>query len=176
MRKVASKEEKLSPLGNYEEGMNWNPVEKSLELIHPENEQKIIIEKKKKIFPVFFENRDYVFDVEFKKEIKNPFVYSKLKEISERFYYRENRNVLAGTVNFGNDICKGDFLVNYIKDEKLKQFEFQFEVFPTKLDFKNDYRQILMDIEQEYPFLVLDFLKKTYASFKSGAKKNGLFP
>ena len=46
------------------------------------------------------------------------------------------------------------------------------EVFPTKLNYRSDYEKIVSDIEKEYPYLVLDFLKKTYTSFKTGQSPN----
>ena len=147
----------------------WNTPEEEISLYNPEEHKSRKIKKGVQTNPVFFENRDYVFDIEFTMEVENPFVLSISKEITEKFYYREKRKVLAGTLNFGNDIGKSDFIVDYLKNGKPKRFEFQFEVFPTKLDFKNDYKRIIRDIEKEFPYLVLDFLKKTYSTFKTGS-------
>ena len=156
---------------NSDSSYSWSPEEGELKLYNPDTNEHIHVKQRDATNPVFFENKEYVFDVEFKHPIEKPRVYSRTKEISDKFYYRENRNVLAGTINFGNDIGKSDFIVDYLKEGKLNQFVFHFEVFPTKLDFKKDYHQILKDIEREYPFLVLDYLKKTYTAFKTGSKE-----
>jgi hypothetical protein len=41
-----------------------------------------------------------------------------------------------------------------------------------KSHYHYDYEKIVSDIEKEYPYLVLDFLKKTYTSFKIGHSPN----
>jgi hypothetical protein len=127
-----------------------------------------------KTHPIIFENKDYFLGITFKNKelIQLPNIYSKLKEVEEKFYYREELGFLAGTINFGNDLGKSNLIIRYIKDQKLYEIIFQFEVFPTKLDYRSDYEKIVSDIEKEYPYLVLDFLKKTYTSFKSGNSPN----
>ena len=127
-----------------------------------------------KTYPLIFENKDYFVGITFKINglIQSPFIYSKLKEIEEKFFFREELGFLAGTINFGNDLGKSNFSIRYFKENKLQEINFQFEVFPTKLDYRSDFEKIVSDIEKEYPYLVLDFLKKTYTSFKSGHSPN----
>ena len=151
---------------------NWNIPTESIEVYNPEERLEKVVSKGIPANPIFFENKEYVFDVFFKCEIEKPSIFSKSREITEKFYYRKDRKVIAGTLNFGNDIGKSDFILDYFKDGELIRFDFQFEVFPTKLDFKRDYNKILADIENEYPFLVLDYLKQTYTAFKTGSKEN----
>jgi hypothetical protein len=125
-------------------------------------------------YPLFFENKDYFIDFTFKEIelIDNPYIFSKIKDVEEKFYYRKNLGLLSGTINFGNDLGKSNFILKYFKNNKLIEFYFEFEVFPTKLDYKSDYNKIVSDIEKEYQYLVLDFLKKTYSSFKNGSSPN----
>jgi hypothetical protein len=136
---------------------------KSLELLNSNN-----------TYPLIFENKDYFIDFTFhdKNKIEKPYIYSKLKDIEEKFLYRENLGLLSGTINFGNDLGKSNLTVRYTKGNKLQEINFQFEVFPTKLNYRSDYEKIVSDIEKEYPYLVLDFLKKTYTSFKTGHSPN----
>lgn len=130
-----------------------------------------------KVWPVFFENADYFFDIDFKDINKNyhPKTISKLREIEEKFNYRENHKLLSGTVNFGNNIGSSEIKFNYKKGDDLLEYTFGFEVFPTKLDYRNDYLKMVKDIEKAYPNLILDFLKKTHSNYttKLGAS-NGL--
>lgn len=127
-----------------------------------------------KTHPLIFENKDYFVGITFKDKsvIQSPFIYSKLKDLEQKFFYREELGFLAGTINFGNDLGKSNLILRYLKAGNLKEITFQFDVFPTKLDFRSDYEKIVLDIESEYPNLVLDFLKKTYSSFKSGNSQN----
>jgi hypothetical protein len=127
-----------------------------------------------KTYPLIFENKDYFIGITFKNKalVHTPYIYSKLKEVEEKFFYREELGFLAGTINFGNDLGKSNLIVRYKKGNILQEINFQFEVFPTKLNYRSDYEKIVSDIEKEYPYLVLDFLKKTYTSFKSGNAPN----
>ena len=121
-------------------------------------------------FPVFFENKDYLFEVEFLFTTDNePFIFSPLKEIRHAFIPRKRKGFyfLTGIINYGNNIGKTDFILRYYKDNLLIEVKFQFEVFPIKLDYKNDYNQIIKDIDKEFSLLVLDILKKTYSGFYS---------
>lgn len=125
-------------------------------------------------YPLIFENKDYFLGITFKNKstVQKPHIYSKIKEVEEKFFYREELGFLAGTINFGNDLGKSNIVIRYTKEQQIKEVNFRFEVFPTKLDYKKDYKKIVEDIEKEYPYLVLDFLKKTYSSFKSGSSPN----
>ncbi|MCL4856317.1 MAG: DUF2357 domain-containing protein, partial [Flavobacteriales bacterium] len=127
-----------------------------------------------KTYPLIFENKDYFVGITFKDKtsIKSPYIYSKLKEVEEKFFYREELGFLAGTINFGNDLGKSNLILKYLKDNSLQEINFEFEVFPTKLNYKSDYEKIVSDIEKEYPYLVLDFLKKTFTTFKTGNSPN----
>lgn len=133
------------------------------------NSELTNIEEGIKYHPVFFENKDYFFGVRFKnKEIENPFVYCTLKDIKDKFFLEDSIHFLSGTINYGNDIGKTDFTIRYKLDGKFKELKLSYEVFPTKLDYRNDYDQLIADIEEEYPLLVLDYLRKTYHGFKTG--------
>ncbi|MEO6541203.1 MAG: DUF2357 domain-containing protein, partial [Ferruginibacter sp.] len=146
----------------------------NLKIWNPGIPEQVIIQPGTDHHPVFFENSDYIFDVEFKSSaIRNTRVYSRLKEITEKFSNKQRGDIytLTGTINYGNDIGKYDFVVRYEKEGINKEFCFSFEVFPTKLDYKKDYRKIIADIEKEYSNLVLEFLKKTYSRFKPDTSK-----
>lgn len=127
-----------------------------------------------KVHPLIFENKEYFIGITFKKDsnAETPHIYSKLKDVADKFYYRKELGFLAGTINFGNDLGKSELTIRYTIEEKIKEVIFQFDVFPTKLDYRSDYNKIVADIEKEYPYLVLDFLKKTYSAFKTGNSPN----
>jgi hypothetical protein len=128
----------------------------------------------KQTYPLIFENKDYFIGITFKKRssVELPNIYSKLKEVEDKFFYRAEIGFLAGTINFGNDLGRSNLILRYTKGGLINEINFQFEVFPTKLNYRSDYEKIVADIEKEYPYLVLDFLKKTYTSFKTGNSPN----
>jgi len=143
-------------------------------LIHDFESKSLVLLKSDKTYPLIFENKDYFIGITFKNKslVQSPYIYSKLKEVEEKFFYREELGFLAGTINFGNDLGKSNLIIRYTKGNILQEINFQFEVFPTKLNYRSDYEKIVSDIEKEYPYLVLDFLKKTYTSFKTGHSPN----
>ena len=121
-------------------------------------------------YPIFFENKDYLFDIEFTCEIdKEPYLFTPLKEIRQAFIPRKRKDnyFLTGTVNYGNEIGKTNLVLRYYKSKIPIEIIFEFEVFPIKLDYKNDYNQIIREINDEFSLFVLDILKKTYAGFTS---------
>jgi hypothetical protein len=142
--------------------------------IHNFESKSLVQLNSDKTYPLIFENKDYFIGITFKNKalVQSPYIYSKLKEVEEKFFYREELGFLAGTINFGNDLGKSNLIVRYTKGNQLQEINFQFEVFPTKLNYRSDYEKIVSDIEKEYPYLVLDFLKKTYTSFKTGNSPN----
>lgn len=127
------------------------------------------------LHPVFFENKDYYFDVVFKNSIDTePFIYSTIQDVKNSFISRKVNGTyfLTGIVNYGNDIGSFDFVLAYKRDGKHVRQKLTYEVFPIKLDFKSDYKSIIADINKEFSALVFDVLKKTYAGFNEGNEIN----
>ena len=122
-----------------------------------------------KVWPVFFENADYFIDIDFIKidDTYNPRIISNLKEIEDKFSYRVNHHLLSGTINYGNNIGTSEIIFKYKKNNELLEYGFGFEVFPTKLDYRNDYLKMVKDIEEAYPNLILDYLKKTHSNYST---------
>lgn len=121
--------------------------------------------------PVFFENKDYYFDVFFNGSVDEaPVIYTSLEEVKKSFISRKihDNYFLTGAINYRNDIGKSDFIVRYKTNGKLIQHTLSFEVFPVKLDYKSSYKSIIVDINNEFSSLVFDILKKTYSGFKNG--------
>ncbi len=71
---------------------------------------------------------------------------------------------LNGSINLGNAVGRTRFS---IRDSQGKQvFELGAEVFPQKLDYKEDFPAMLEEITSEIYSLAFDVFKKTYASTK----------
>lgn len=148
------------------------PSNCALELWHPNNELQAY-QPGALAHPVFFENRLYHINIEFNESITAARVVSRNKDWEEAFILKKIGHVLVlmGAINFGNEIGKHQLRMVYTLDGKQHEFVFGFEVFPTKLDYKTDYHRIIEEIQEAYPNLVLDFLKKTYQNFKANSNQ-----
>ena len=112
---------------------------------------------------VFFDNAEYPIWVEFGSHVKDARFGSMLQGDNENFSFR--RGILAGFINYGNDIGKSEILIDYKVGTELRHFRFGFEVLSTKLNYHEHWRQIIEDIESEYRMLSLDYMKRTFHGF-----------
>ncbi len=112
---------------------------------------------------VFFDNADYPIWVVFKDDVKGARFGSFLHEDNEHFSFR--RGMLAGFINYGNDIGKSEILIDYTVGQELRHFNFGFDVLSTKLNYHEHWRKIIEDIESEYRMLSLAYMKRTFHGF-----------
>ena len=121
------------------------------------------IEKGETAPAVFFDNADYPIWVEFADYVKDAQFGSELQGDNERFTFR--RHILAGFLNYGNEIGKSEIHLIYETKEGTKRFTFSFEVLSTKLNYHEHWRSIIEDIEAEYRMLSLDYMRRTFHGF-----------
>ncbi len=166
-RKAQKKQSSISGVTSY------NVNEGQISIYNFEG-KKLEILKSEKAHPLIFENKDYFIGITFNNGLKviYPRIFSKVKDVGDKFYYRAELGFLAGTINFGNDLGHSLLTLRYSIGSEIKEINFKFDVFPTKLDYRCDCDKIIADIEKEYPYLVLDFLKKTYSAFNTGNSPN----
>ncbi|ACB84376.1 restriction endonuclease-like protein [Natranaerobius thermophilus] len=69
--------------------------------------------------------------------------------------------IYTGVINFHNDIGFSRFV---LEENGVKIFSFEIEVFPSKLDYIEDFYQMLQEVNQEIYNLAFDFLRRTYFS------------
>lgn len=81
-------------------------------------------------------------------------------------------NRLYGTLNYGNQVGQTDFTVDYSIDGKRRRMSFTTEVLSYKLNYREDMKYVIKDIEAEYSMLSYAFLKQTYLSFKAKSGKS----
>ncbi len=113
---------------------------------------------------IFFDNADYPLWVEFAENVKDAQFNSELQEVNDKFSFR--RGILAGFLNYGNEIGRSEINILYTtKENEKRRFAFSFEVLSTKLDYHEHWRCILEDIEAEYRMLSLDYLRRTFHGF-----------
>src|ERR1051326_7682849 len=82
--------------------------------------------------------------------------------IVQTLHHSNDGNILHGSINFRSQIGRSPFSV--FVDGK-PEYDFEVEVFPSKLDYAADYDALVADIQDMLPGLVLEYLRST---FKSG--------
>lgn len=112
---------------------------------------------------VFFDNADYPIWVEFSSKVNSAQFGSLLQNVNESFSFRNH--ILAGFINYGNDIGKSEINIRYRIGSAEKNFTFGFEVLSTKLNYHEHWAQIIKDIEEEYRLLSLDYMRRTFHGF-----------
>ena len=112
---------------------------------------------------VFFDNVEYPIWVEFNDDVRDARFGSILQDDNENFSFR--KGILAGFLNYGNDIGKSEILIDYHVGKELRHFLFGFEVLSTKLNYHEHWKQIIEDIESEYRMLSLDYMRRTFHGF-----------
>lgn len=141
---------------------SWSDGVKSV-VRHLDDNQPQEIEYDTKAPAIFFDNAEYPIWVEFDSNVKKAEFGSILRSENENFSFR--RGVLAGFLNYGNEIGRSEINIVYVIDGQQKKFTFSFEVLSTKLDYHQHWKAIIDDIEQEYRMLSLDYMKRTFHGF-----------
>lgn len=116
------------------------------------------------------------------KEYSNYEIIIQSKNNANVEFYHENINIrnkvtpitsksknLSGVINFKGDIGATDFI---IKVNNKPELEITLEVYPTKISYKEDYKAILRDVNEEIYNLAYGFLGRTYLSSEINNKSN----
>ena len=144
---------------------HWSEGVQKVLLMQEGTEQEVVPDSKKET-AVFFEQTDYSVWVDFNKKVTKAWFDSPRRDVNDRFSWKANKQLLAGFLNYGNEIGRADMPIGYIVDGVQKLFVFTYDVISAKLDYHHDWGIILKDIEAEYRMLSLDYLKRTYHSIK----------
>ena len=121
------------------------------------------IEKGQTAPAIFFDNADYPIWIDFDRKVEKVQWGSTLESENEKFNFR--KNILAGFINYGNEVGRSEIQFSYQIGDETKRFTFSFEVLSTKLNYHEHWRKIIEDIESEYKMLSLDFMKRTFHGF-----------
>ena len=126
--------------------------------------------------PLFFENRLYEFDIQFKNSELlegEPTVLHHLRNIEDAFHYR--RGNLRGAINFGNHIGWFRLTFKYRINGKEKKQSISVEVFPTKMDVGSDLKHIQQVVDQQYPLWRFSLAQKTEQALSETRKAHENF-
>src|SRR6056297_1102882 len=132
---------------------------------HPKKGMIESSHNKVKSYPVFYEEQEYDIYVEGKNDkVQELKFYHQSNNIREAVSHPpRNKKNLYGSVNFGSDIGFSEF---EIRDGKRLLFTLIIEVFPSKIDYRKDYNQLLNEVNEEVYNLAYDFLRNTYQNMK----------
>ena len=113
-----------------------------------------------KMIPVFYEQRNYELIIETKDGHKVEFFHDN-PNVRKSITPVGNSGLLSGVINFANEIGYSDLVI--LVDGK-RYLTLTIEVFPSKISYKDDYKELISDVIAEVYNLVFDFLRKTYES------------
>lgn len=112
--------------------------------------------------PIFYEQQRYEIIIE-AKDGSVEFWHDNINIRNKVTKVGRNNQILSGVINFGNEIGLSDLV---IKLDGYNYLRLVAEVFPTKISYKEDYKNIIADVTSEVYNLVFDFLKKTYLGYR----------
>lgn len=120
-------------------------------------------------YPFFYEQQDYQVLIEADDEIKLEF-YHENRNIKESVSKLTGKsNILMGIINFRNDVGYSELEVR-TKGKTL--LILKIEVFPSKIDYRNDYYKLLNEVNREVYNLTYDFFRRTFQRMKLKEAKN----
>ena len=121
------------------------------------------------IMPMFYEQQQYEILIEGNDECKITFWHDNINVRNKVTRASRNHEILSGVINFGNEIGYSDLVIQVDGSNYLRLI---LEVFPTKIDYKEDYQSIVEDVTKEVYNVVFDFLKKTYLGYQQSDRVN----
>lgn len=122
------------------------------------------------VLPLFFEQTDYVVTIQSKNGEALQFrSNNSLVEESLGFVKDDDPTLLNGVINYGSSVGFSDLTVMANGKQVLSA---RVEIYPTKLSYKDDYQEMMADINNMVSESVLDFMKKTYQVFVPDHKRN----
>ena len=148
----------------------WGDDVRRVVLVKENDEERELIQNLDTESAVFFEQTDYSVWVDFKSDkVTEARFDSPRKDVNERFSWKKDKQLLAGFLNYGNEIGRADMPIMYTLDGVQKRFVFSYDVISAKLDYHNDWKIIVKDIEEEYRMLSLDYMRRTYHGIQEGS-------
>lgn len=130
------------------EGDNWRDVPKQLN-----DDPKV------EIGPAIYEQLDYQVYVKAHRSSDQVSIQHRDPQITQRLSFRENNRVAYGVINFQGQIGRSLFTIAI---NGKPQLDIEVEVFPTKIDYETDYKEILSQIQEILTSLAYEYLRSTH--------------
>ncbi|MCM3764484.1 restriction endonuclease-like protein [Neobacillus niacini] len=138
-------------------------------LVFDVNQGDLALYDNQEFRPIFFENGVYQLVVTSKKGRNLSFNHeNQLMRKSVGMVGSGLNKLMIGNLHFLNEIGYSTF---EIFDEDQLLLKVTLEVFPSKLDYKEDYKQLLDEVNKEIYNLAFHFIKKTYMQASSTTSK-----
>lgn len=126
-----------------------------------------------RISPLFFEQQNYEIIIQHDgtKNVEFWHVNRSIRESVTPVYSADNESskLLSGVINFRGNIGLSELV---IKIDGHDYLTIVLEVYPIKLDYKEDYIALIDDLTKEVYNLIFEFLRETYSGFQIGAEKS----
>ncbi|MHA6259120.1 DUF2357 domain-containing protein [Sporosarcina sp. CAU 1771] len=121
--------------------------------------EELIPYTNQQLLPIFFENGRYEIIILPKTDEQLSF-YHEFPEFRNAVNKISRRDILTGTLHFRNEVGLTSFEIRGNHQRIL--LSVVLEVFPTKLDYKKDYKALLDEVNEEIYNLAYHFIKRTY--------------
>ena len=120
----------------------------------------------------FKEYKNYEIVIEAKNKVKIDFYHDNTDIRNKVTPTGRSGKMLSGIINFRGDIGYSDLYVFVNGKEHLKV---TVEIFPSKIDYKDDYKELLRDVNEEIYNLAYGFLSTTYLGSELNNKSNNTY-
>lgn len=108
-------------------------------------------------FPCFYETQSYELVIQKKTSGNLTFYHDNV--LLRQAIKPLGDSILAGALNFGNEVGLTEW---EIRGEGQTLLRVEMEIFPSKMDYKLDYQNILNEVNEQIYNLAFDFLRRTY--------------
>ncbi|OIJ16542.1 restriction endonuclease [Anaerobacillus alkalidiazotrophicus] len=149
---------------DFHNNMQFNVNGKDIEEVAVYDVDENVLNTKQELRPIFFENSVYQVIVSPKENHELSFYHEHpaLRKAIDRVNIGSSY-LLMGNLHFQNDIGLSTFEIH--SNHKMI-LQVTIEVFPSKIDYKRDYQNLLLEVNDEIYNLAYHFLKKTYLGAK----------
>lgn len=130
---------------------------KSMQLFSPEAQKLIPWGHGGACPPLFYETQSYELIVEMEPDTPMTFYHDNVN-LRDSVLPKGSR-LLSGMLNFQNEV---GFTELELRLHGRSLFRLELEIFPSKMDYKQDYQAILNEVNAQIYNLSFDFLRKTY--------------
>ena len=120
----------------------------------------------------FKEYKNYEIIIEAKNKVKIDFYHDNTNIRNKVTPTGRSDKMLSGIINFRGDIGYSDLYVYVNGNEHLKV---TVEIFPSKIDYKDDYKELLRDVNEEIYNLAYGFLSSTYLGAELANKSGNTY-
>ncbi|MFC5404668.1 DUF2357 domain-containing protein [Cohnella soli] len=129
----------------------------STKLFSPEEQKLVPWQLGDTCLPLFYETQSYELIVEMEPDTPITFYHDNV-HLRDSVLPKGSR-LLSGVLNFQNEV---GFTELELRLHGAPLFRLQLEIFPSKMDYKQDYQAILQDVNDQVYNLSFDFMRKTF--------------